>query len=204
MSAMGSSPDAPSRYGRSKAAGEQAVRNSRLEWVIFRPSVIFGSGDGFVNLFARIIRKNPVFIPVIGPGTVKFMPVSVRDVASAFGDALEKPEASRRSFDLGGPDVLTMDEIYREVAAALGKPGKPLVHFPRWVGAVLATSMALTPRWILPEPLLTVDQLRSLSRDNIGDTSETAVVFGPPKHDFRTGIREYVRPAGRHDPTIGI
>ncbi|HSS44886.1 MAG TPA: NAD(P)H-binding protein [Thermoanaerobaculia bacterium] len=83
MSAMGTSEDAPSAYGRTKAAGERVVRASGLDWTIFRPSIIFGPGDGFVSLLAPIVKNNPLFIPVIGPGTTKFMPVSVYDVARA-------------------------------------------------------------------------------------------------------------------------
>ncbi|HEV8118965.1 MAG TPA: complex I NDUFA9 subunit family protein, partial [Thermoanaerobaculia bacterium] len=134
MSAMGSSPDAPSEYGRTKAAGEKAVRESGLDWTIFRPSIIVGPGDGFATLLAGLIRGNPGFIPVIGPGTVKFMPVSVYDVARVFADSLEKPETVGRSFEVGGPDTLTLNEIDREIAAAIGKPRKPLVHFPLWWG----------------------------------------------------------------------
>ena len=204
MSAMGSSASSASEYGRTKAMGEEAVKRSKLDWTILRPSIVFGPGDGFVSLFAKIIRLNPGFIPVIGPGTVKFMPVSVRDVARLFADALEKPDAARRSFEVGGPGMFTMDEIYQEIAAALGKPGKPLVHFPLWVGGLIATAMSLAPRWVLPKPLLTRDQLRSLSQDNVGDTSAAAAIFGPIERDFRSGIREYIRPKLRHDPTIGI
>jgi uncharacterized protein YbjT (DUF2867 family) len=204
MSAMGASPSSPSEYGRSKAMGEEAVKRSKLDWTIFRASIIFGLGDGFVSLIARIVRGNPGFIPVIGPGTVRFMPVSIRDVARLFADALEKPETSRCSFEVGGPETLTLNDLYREVAAALGKPEKPLLHFPLWFGYLLATAMSLAPRWVLPEPLLTRDQLRSLSQDNVGDTSATAAAFGPIERDFRAGIREYVRPKSRHDPTIGI
>lgn len=204
MSAMGASPSSPSEYGRTKAMGEEAVKRSKLDWTIFRPSIIFGPGDGLVSLFARVVRKNPGFIPVIGPGTVRFMPVSVRDVARIFADALEKPEASRRAFDVGGPEIFTMNDIYREVAAALGKPGKPLVHFPVGFGYLVAGAMSVIPRWILPKPLLTRDQLRSLSQDNVGDTSAAVETFGPIERDFRSGIREYIRPKSRHDPTIGI
>ncbi len=204
MSAMGSSASSPSEYGRTKAMGEDAVKRSKLDWTIFRPSVIFGPGDGFVSLLARIIRKNPIFIPVIGPGTVRFMPVSVFDVARLFADALEKPEASRQSFDVGGPETFTMDEVEREVASALGKPAKPIVHVPIALGNVLAAGMALAPRFLLPKPPLTRDQLRSLSQDNVGDVAGTITTFGPIARDFRAGIREYIRPKSRHDPTIGI
>jgi NADH dehydrogenase len=204
MSAMGASLSSPSEYGRTKAMAEEAVKRSRLDWTIFRPSIIFGPGDGFVSLLARIIRKNPLFIPVIGPGTVRFMPVSVFDVARVFADALEKPEASRQAFDLGGPETFTMDAIEREIASAMGKPGKPLVHVPVAFGYLLAAGMALAPRFVLPKPLLTKDQLRSLAQDNVGDTAEAISVFGPLARDFRSGIREYIRPKSRHDPTIGM
>ena len=199
MSAMGSSADAPSEYGRTKAAGEEAVRRSGLDATIFRPSIIFGPGDGFVTLLAKIVRSNPGFIPVIGRGTVRFMPVSVREVARIFGDALERPETAGKTFDVGGPEMLTLNDIYREVAGAVGKPTKPIVHLPLWWGRLLATAMA-----VLPSPPLTRDQLRSLTRDNVGDTAATNATFGAPSVRFAEGIREYVRPRSRRDSTIGI
>src|SRR5262249_38738213 len=120
MSAMGSSPDSPSEYGRTKAAGEKAVRASGLDWTIFRPSINFGPGDGFVSLLAPIVRNNPVFIPVIGRGVTRFQPVSVRDVARVFAASLEKPSTIGKAYEVGGPEVFTLDEIYREIAAAVG------------------------------------------------------------------------------------
>lgn len=204
MSAMGSSEDSPSEYGKTKAAAEKAVRASGLDWTIFRPSIIFGPGDGFVSLLAPIVRSNPGFIPVIGPGTTKFMPVGVGDVARLFADALEKPETIGKSFEVGGPRVLTLNDIYREIAAAVGKPGKPLVHFPLWYGRILASGFEwLARRGVFNDPPLTRDQLRSLSRDNAADVSQTVAVFGGDWKDYRTGIREYLS-TGRHDPRSGI
>jgi len=199
MSAMGSSPSSPSEYGRTKALGEEAVRVAGGRWTIFRPSIIFGPGDGFVSLLARIVRLNPFFIPVIGPGTVRFMPVSVRDVARLFADALERPEALGRAFEVGGPETWDMNAIVREIAAALGKPRKPLMHFPLWYGRLLAAAFS-----VLPKPPLTRDQLRSLAVDNVADTAGTDELFGPCARKFAEGIREYLRPRSRHDPTIGI
>ena len=203
MSAMGSFPDSPSEYGRTKAAGEAAVRASGLEWTVFRPSVIFGPGDGFVSLLATVVRRNPGFIPVVGPGTTRFQPVSVRDVARVFADALEKPDTIRRAFEVGGPDVLTLDEIYREIGAAVGKPRKPLVHLPIWYGRLVASIFEwLAERGVLASPPLTRDQLRSLSRDNAADVSATIAAFGGAWLRFRAGIREYLSD-GRHDPRAG-
>jgi NADH dehydrogenase len=203
MSAMGASEDAPSEYGRTKAAGEKAVRASRLAWTIFRPSIVFGPGDGFVSLLAPIVRKNPGFIPVIGPGTTRFQPVSVYDVSRVFAEALEKPETAGQTYEVGGTDVLTLDDIYREIAAAVGKAGKPLIHFPLWYGRLLArTFESLARRGILEAPPLTRDQLKSLSRDNTGDVVPTMAAFPGEWRRFAPGIREYLS-HGRHDPRHG-
>ena len=205
MSAMGTSDDSPSEYGRSKAAGERAVRESGLDWTVFRPSIVFGPGDGFVSLLAPIVRHNPIFIPVIGTGETRFQPVSVYDVARVFADALEKPEAVGRRFEVGGPDVLTLNEIYREIATVLGKRNKPLVHLPLWWGRLLARLFEFLARrgWI-PAPPLTRDQLKSLSRDNVADVSETVAVFDGEWYEFRAGIREYLFGAMKHDPRAGF
>jgi NADH dehydrogenase len=205
MSAMGSAADSPSEYGRSKAAGEAAVRNSGLDWTVFRPSIVFGPGDGFATLLAGVVRRNPAFIPVIGSGATRFMPVSVYDVARVFTDSLEKPESVGNVFEVGGPETLTLDEIYREIAAAVGKPRKPLVHLPLWWGRFLAGRFEWMARkgWIEAPPL-TRDQLKSLERDNVGDTSRTAAIFGGEWRDFRSGIREYLTGSRKHDPRVGL
>ncbi len=199
MSAMGTSPDSPSEYGRTKAAGEAAVRGSGLDWTIFRPSITFGPGDGFVSLLAPIVRHNPGFIPVVGDGLTKFQPVSVHDVARVFAAALGKPETIRQAYEVGGPEVFTLNAIYGEIAAAVGKPGKPLVHLPLWYGRLLARLFES----FLRHPPLTRDQLRSLSRDNAADVSATVAAFGGEWRRFGPGIREYLS-TGRHDPRTGI
>ncbi|HTO89349.1 MAG TPA: complex I NDUFA9 subunit family protein, partial [Thermoanaerobaculia bacterium] len=108
MSAMGTAEDAPSQYARTKAAGERAVRASGLDWTVVRPSIVFGPGDGFVSLLAPIVAWNPGFIPVIGPGTTRFQPVSVYDVARVFANGLEKQETFGRAFEVGGPRILSL------------------------------------------------------------------------------------------------
>jgi len=204
MSALGSSEDAPSEYGRTKAAGEKAVQASGLRWTIFRPSIIFGVGDGFVSLLASIVRGNPGFIPVIGPGTTRFQPVAVEDVTRVFADALERGDAQGKTYEVGGPEVFTLDQIYREIAAAVGKPGKRLIHFPRWYGRLLAAGFeSLARRGVFEHPPLTRDQLKSLQRDNVGDVEATVAAFPGEWKRFRPGIRAYLS-HGRHDPRSGI
>jgi NADH dehydrogenase len=204
MSAMGSGEDAPSEYSRTKAAGEKAVRASGLDWTIFRPSIVFGYGDGFVGLLAPIVRGNPGFIPVIGNGKNRFQPVAVEDVARVFAEALEKPETVGQTYEVGGPEVLTFDQILREIAAAVGKPGKRLVHFPLWYGRLLARLFEwLARRGVFADPPLTRDQLKSMSRDNAADVSATLATFGGDWKRFGPGIRAYLS-NGRHDPRSGI
>ncbi len=156
-----------------------------------------------MSLLAPIVKRNPGFVPVIGPGTTRFQPVSVSDVARVFADALEKPETAGQSYEVGGPEVFTLNEVYREIAAAVGKPGKPLVHFPLWYGRLLATGFEwLARRGVFADPPLTRDQLRSLSRDNAADTAATLATFGGEWRRFGPGIREYLS-TGLHDPRHG-
>ena len=205
MSAVGAAEDSPSEYGRTKAAGERVVRQSGLDWTIFRPSIVFGPGDGFVSLLAPIVDKNPVFIPVIGKGRTRFQPVSVYDVARVFGDALENPNTVGKTFELGGPDIFTLDEIYREIATVLGKRRKPLLHFPIWWGWFLArTFESLARRGWIDAPPLTRDQLKSLSRDNVADVTETLAVFNGDWRELRDGLREYLTGGMKHDPRSGF
>jgi NADH dehydrogenase len=205
MSAMGAAEDSRSEYSRTKAAGEKVVRESGLDWTIFRPSLIFGPGDGFFSGLAPIVRGNPGFIPVIGRGRTRFMPVSVYDVARVFAESLEKPETIGRAFEVGGPQTFTLNELYREIAIAVGKPRKPRIHFPLWFGRLLALGFEwMCRRGLLDAPPLTRDQLRSLSADNVADVSETMGVFGGTWKELRPGLRETLHGAMRHDPRYGI
>ena len=109
MSALGTRPNAVARYHQSKWAAEEIVRESGLEWTIFRPSIIYGPDDGFVNLFAKISRFSPL-VPIVGNGQTKFEPVPVEAVAHAFVKGLTEPKAIGSAFDLCGPSTLTLNE----------------------------------------------------------------------------------------------
>lgn len=158
LSAIGADSDAASAYGRSKGDGEAAVRAAFSEAAILRPSIIFGREDRFINRCAGLIRALPV-VPVIAPKT-RLQPVYVGDVADAVVTALEEAEAGR-TFELGGPRVLTMEALMGWIAAATDR--KPLfVDLPDAASSALATGFG----W-MPGAPITRDQWRMLQHDNI-------------------------------------
>jgi uncharacterized protein YbjT (DUF2867 family) len=159
MSALGASPSAPSDYLRSKAEGEEAVREAGLPFTIFRPSVIFGEHDRFLNLFAALARVFPV-IP-LAAAHAKFQPIWVEDVARCFVSSMGRARAFGAAYELCGPSVYTLEELVRIVAAAIGRPRR-IVALP----AALASLQALVLEH-LPGKLMTRDNLRSMSVDNV-------------------------------------
>lgn len=158
VSAIGADPGSASTYGRSKGDGEAAVRAAFADAVILRPSILFGREDNFINRFAAVMRMAPV-VPVIAPNA-KFQPAYVGDVADAVVAALGDGAAGK-TFELGGPQVLTMAELLRWIADATGR--SPLfVNVPDFVASTLATGFGWAP--FAP---ITKDQWLMLQRDNI-------------------------------------
>jgi NADH dehydrogenase len=152
MSALGADSKGPSMYQRSKGDGEAAVRASNLDWTIFRPSVIFGAQDQFINLFTKLTKLFPAM--PLANHQAKFQPVSVNDVATAFVKSLSMPQTIHQSYDLVGPTVYTMKEIV-EFAARKAKTSCAIIPVPAFVGHLQALAFEF-----LPGPTL-------MSRDNI-------------------------------------
>lgn len=161
MSALAASPSGPSEYLRTKAEGEAEVRKAagELEWTIFRPSVIFGEGDRFLNMFATLVKLFPV-IP-LGGSQAKFQPIWVEDVARAFVGALGSPRAFGQAYDLCGPRVYTLEELVRFVADTLGSK-RAIVSLPPAAASLQATMLEM-----LPGKLMTRDNLKSMSVANV-------------------------------------
>ncbi|HEV7340592.1 MAG TPA: complex I NDUFA9 subunit family protein [Sphingopyxis sp.] len=158
VSAIGADQGSASAYGRSKGDGEAAVRAAFPAATILRPSIVFGREDQFINRFAAMIRMAPV-IPVVAPN-VKFQPVYVGDVADAVVAALGDAAAGQ-TFELGGPQVLTMGELQRWIADATGRA--PLfVDVPDVVAGALASGLG----WAPGAPI-TKDQWLMLQKDNV-------------------------------------
>jgi uncharacterized protein YbjT (DUF2867 family) len=160
ISAIGADAASPAAYARSKAAGEAAVRAAFPEATILRPSVVFGPEDDFFNRFASLARFAPA-LPLIGGGRTRFQPVYVGDVADAVMAALEQPAASGRTYELGGPEVLSFKALMELVLRETGRR-RALVDLP--FGLALPEAAFL--EW-LPRPPLTRDQVRMLRRDNV-------------------------------------
>lgn len=159
VSAIGADVNSPAEYGRSKGLGEAAVLSAVTTATILRPSTVFGREDQFINRFAGMIRMTPV-VPLVA-GTAKFQPVYVGDVASAVRAALTDHATAGRTYELGGPQILSMEELFRWIARAIGRD--PL--FAPVPNAV-AAGMARFTGW-LPGAPITWDQWLMLQKDTV-------------------------------------
>ena len=187
MSALGTRQNASSRYHRSKFRAEEEVRLSGLEWTVFRPSIVFGPEDDFVNKLAGYIRSYPA-VPVIGNGTYRLQPVSADDVARCFALALEMPETVGRTFELCGPDRLPYNDLLDTIGRVLGK--KHVVKIPNPLTLMAAIVPVLQGFSFFP---ITMDQILMLVEENIcdGTWQET---FGFEPERFEQGIARYLKP----------
>lgn len=163
VSAIGADAESASRYAQSKAMGEAAVRAAFPAAVVLRPSVIFGPEDDFFNRFAAMARLSPA-LPLIEGGTTKFQPVYVGDVAEAAMAVLGDPEdaAAGKTYELGGPGVMTFKEVLEYIMAETGRK-RVLAPAPTALLRPLAGLMEMLPF----APPLTRDQLILLKSDNV-------------------------------------
>lgn len=171
VSAIGADPASASRYGASKGRGEEAVRGAFPAAIVVRPSILFGPEDDFVNRFARMAQILPI-VPVIRP-EMKLQPAFVGDVARAVATAAMRPDAYRgQTYELGGPQVLSMAELVAWIADAIGR-ARPILALPDPVAAAMARF------GFLPGAPLTRDQWRMLQSDNIvAEGAEGFAAFG--------------------------
>jgi NADH dehydrogenase len=158
VSAIGAAADSDANYAVTKAEGELAVREAFPNAVILRPSIIFGPEDGFFNKFAEMARFLPA-LPLIGGGHTRFQPVFVGDVAQAIQVALSRQDG--RIYELGGPSVYSFKELLQLILRETGRR-RLLVPLPFWLASIKAMFLQL-----LPNPLLTPDQVRLLKKDNV-------------------------------------
>lgn len=186
MSALQAGVDAPSAYLRSKAAGEAAVKEAAGDAVavtIFRPSVIFGRGDSFLNLFALLARLLPVI--VLARPEARFQPVFVEDVATAFVSSLDKPETAGQAYALCGPRVYTLRQLVQLVVDTLGCK-RPIIGLNDRFSYLQAWAMEL-----LPVKLMTRDNYYSMQVDSVCDGHFPAV-FGMQPTPLESVVPDYL------------
>jgi NADH dehydrogenase len=161
-------------YFRAKWDAEQAVIGSGVEYVIFRPSFVFGKDGGAFPIFLRQVRYSPL-TPVVGAGLQKVQPVWVDDLARYLAAAVDRPEAANRIFELGGPDVVTWNELYARIAKVLGKR-RGRVNIP---SGLLRTAAGLTER--LPLAPITRDEIAMIEAgDNVASDTAAVDTFALP------------------------
>lgn len=164
VSAIGADPESESDYALSKAAAEMAVREVKPDAVVIRPSIVFGAGDDFLNRFARMAQFAPV-LPLIGGGQTKFQPVYVADVAEGIARATVLPEAAGRTFELGGPAVMTFEDVLKLILRETYR-SNGLVPLPFFAARAIGSVAQLTAMVGIP-PMLTRDQVVLLEKDNV-------------------------------------
>src|SRR5687768_17462510 len=161
VSALGADPESPSSYGRTKGEGEMAVRGAFPGAAILRPSIVFGPEDQFVNRFAGMARLLP-FIPVIR-GRWKLQPVYAADLGKAIAQAALDPAAhAGRTYELVGPQIISMREVNQWLCEATGRGSKPVVEIPDAIGRLMARLLG----WAPGAPI-TWDQWLMLQKDNV-------------------------------------
>ncbi|MBK5275263.1 MAG: complex I NDUFA9 subunit family protein [Desulfuromonadales bacterium] len=185
MSALGTRPEAISRYHATKFRAEELVRTSGLDCTILRPSLIYGPKDAFINMLAGQLRLAPV-MPVIGSGAYRLQPIHASDVARCFALALEQTETIGRCYELCGNDRLSYLELLDAVASAMSRPAPFKVHVPLALMKMVVPVMQCVPQFPI-----TMDQLQMLIEENICDGCWKTVFRFEPR-DFRTAIREYL------------
>lgn len=186
ISGAGAAPDARYHWQRAKWRAETAVREGELTYVIFRPSWIYGPEDRSLNRFLRIARLSPV-VPIVGGGDrQRLQPVFIDDVAWAVAEAVESPAAANRVLEIGGPEVLTMNEVIRTALAAMGK-SRLILSTPKGLVKLAAHLLQL-----LPGPPLTPDAVEFITMDALADNTAVREALGIQPRPLREGVATYL------------
>lgn len=186
QSALGARPGAASAYHRSKWEAEELVRASGMPYTILRPSLIYGPGDQFTIRLVDMIKHAPV-LPVIGSGKSKVQPIFIDDVVTCLLRAVTSDRCFNKSYEIGGPEQLTYEEVTVAIAAAMNVK-RPVVHMPL---LFLKTAASLMET-VLSRPPVTRDQLIMLLEDTVCGMRDIRDVFGIEPMRFREGIRTFI------------
>jgi len=207
MSAIGADVNSNSSYARSRGEGEAATRKAFPNATILRPSIVFGSEDGFFNLFARMMRLARGFFPSFGGGVTRFQPVYVGDVADSVSAVLGSSRARGRTYELGGPSVFTLQQILELIEQSTGRK---FIYVP--VPFFLLEIASLLFGW-LPFAPITYDQVKLLRKDNVVKSGpdaamvETLADLGISPTSVEAVVPSYLvayRPTGQYFEREGV
>ena len=187
ISQLGADPGLPFRFLASKGRAQAYVAASGLDWTAFRPSVIWGPEDEFANTFAKLVPFSPLIFPIVGSERSEFQPVWVEDVAASVLAALKDPATFGQEFELGGPEVLTLEEIERRTLAAVGAR-RTMIRFPLPLLRLIVATMEV----ILPAPPVTSSLLEMLAVRNVTQNNSLARFVVEPRPFTSANIASYV------------
>jgi uncharacterized protein YbjT (DUF2867 family) len=188
MSQNGARSDSPYRFLASKGAAQDYVAQSDLDWTALRPSVVWGPQDEFANVQARLIKLTPLIFPVVGDGQARFQPIWVGDLAEATARSLDNDDTIGHEYLLGGPEVLTYEQIVNRVLQAL-KTRRWTVNVPVPLLRPVVKLMEIT----LPNPPVTTSLLNMLNVDNTTQPNALTDVFGVTPRAFAPENLAYMR-----------
>ncbi|SYZ74107.1 conserved hypothetical protein [Candidatus Zixiibacteriota bacterium] len=187
LSALGTGSDAMGKYFRSKWEAEEKIRNSGLEYAIIRPSVVYGPGDRFINMLARMIKYFPV-TPIPGSGRMRLQPIYVENLTALLVSILDSPGAWGKTLEIGGPEALEYRQMIAIIKKVLNRR-RPNIYIPL---RLMKLSAAVLESFMKPSPL-TRDQIGMLSRDNICDNRELLNVIDIKLTRMENDLKEYLR-----------
>ena len=165
LSQLGADAHLPYRFLASKGLAQEYVASSTLDWTSFRPAVIWGPEDEFANSFARLVPFSPIIFPIVDKHA-QFQPVWVEDVATCVTKALDAPATIHQEYELGGPEILTLEEIERRTLKSIGA-NRTFISTPRWmIKAIVALMEALLPNPPVTRSLLELLSVSNVTQDN--------------------------------------
>lgn len=182
VSVLGADPDSRFAYYRTKAQAEETVKASGIPYTIFRPSLVIGPGGGFVGKLLDLMNAPGPFLPVPGDGGAKLQPIYVEDLARCILSAMDSPQAAGRTYEVGGPEQLSYNELLAILADVMGRK-KSLLHIP--MGLMMPAVKALEKTGLSP---VTSDQLGLLSRDSTCAPDAVRKEFGFEPVAYRRAI----------------
>lgn len=188
ISQLGADANLPYRFLASKGKAQDYVAASGLDWTALRPSVIWGPEDEFANTFARLIPLTPIIFPIVGDENARFQPIWVGDVATAAVKALDDAQTIGQEYELGGPEVLTLEEIERRTLQAVGAR-RWMIRFPMPLLRLVVTLM----EFALPAPPVTRSLLELLAVPNVTRNNQIYRFVAQPRPFAIEHIAPYMR-----------